>query len=523
MNDGGSTGADGPTSRDRSSGDARAPGTAILDGLVAGLLGIGTATVLAALVSALGVAGAQPAPVPAVADAFIDRTPGWLKEFAITTFGTNDKLALLVGLVVVLAVVYALIGLLTRRRTASGLVAFAVLAVLGTAAVLSRPGAGTADAAPSLVGGLVGLWYLARGTRAGPAPVAVNPTRRLVLGAMAGGAAAYVGSRLGGGVAAATASRAAAVGPLKVTPLTIPAGAELRVPGVTPFIVPNGQFYRIDTEFVVPKLDASTWQLRVTGMVQQEVQIDWATLQRKPMQDALVTLACVSNEVGGNLVGNAVWTGWPVRELLAMARPHPGADMVLQTSADGWTCGTPLTALTDDRNALIAIRMNGQPLPFEHGFPARLVVPGLYGYVSACKWVTELKVTTFAADEGYWTPRGWAVRGPVKTESRIDVPQPFTNVPAGKVPVAGVAWAQHRGISKVEVQVDDGPWETARLAADASIDAWRQWVYEWPATRGSHTIRVRATDGTGALQTAVTAPPVPDGASGWHTISVRVD
>jgi hypothetical protein len=292
---------------------------------------------------------------------------------------------------------------------------------------------------------------------------------------------------------------------------------------VTPFVVPNGQFYRIDTEFVVPKLDADTWRLRVTGMVEQEVEIDWATLQRKPMAEALVTLACVSNEVGGNLVGNAVWTGWPVRELLAMARPRPGADMVLQTSADGWTCGTPLTALTDHRNALIAIRMNGQPLPFEHGFPARLVVPGLYGYVSACKWVTELKVTTFAADEGYWTPRGWSARGPIKTESRIDVPQPFTNLPAGTVAVAGVAWAQHRGISKVEVQVDDGPWQTARLAADASIDAWRQWVYEWPATRGSHTIRVRATDGTGEVQTAVTAPPVPDGASGWHTITVRVD
>ena len=509
--------------RDGGSG-APAPITAVLDGIVAGLLGIGTATVLAALVSALGGAGAQPAPVPAVAEAFIDRTPGWLKEYAITTFGTNDKLALLVGLVVVLVVVSALIGLLTRRRTTAGLIAFAVLSVLGAAAVLSRPGAGLADAAPTLVGGLVGLWYLSRGTRPGPGTGgAANPVRRLLLGAIVGGAAAYVGSRLGGGVAAATASRAAAAGPLEVTPLTVPAGADLRVPGVTPFIVPNGQFYRIDTEFVVPKLDADTWRLRVTGMVEQEVEIDWATLQRKPMREALVTLACVSNEVGGNLVGNAVWTGWPVRELLAMAGPRAGADMVLQTSADGWTCGTPLSTLTDDRNALLAIRMNGQPLPFEHGFPARLVVPGLYGYVSACKWVTELKVTTFAADEGYWTPRGWSARGPVKTESRIDVPQPFTNVRAGTVAVAGVAWAQHRGIAKVEVQVDDGPWQTARLAADASIDAWRQWVHEWQATRGSHTIRVRATDGTGALQTPVTAPPVPDGASGWHTITVRVD
>jgi DMSO/TMAO reductase YedYZ molybdopterin-dependent catalytic subunit len=304
--------------------------------------------------------------------------------------------------------------------------------------------------------------------------------------------------------------------------VTVPAGADLKVPGLTPFIVPNGQFYRIDTAFVVPRVDADSWRLRVTGMVDHEVEIDWNALQAKELTEALVTLTCVSNEVGGTLVGNATWTGWPVRELLAMAGPRAGADMVLQTSADGWTCGTPLGALTDDRNALLAIRMNGQPLPFEHGFPVRMVVPGLYGYVSACKWVTELKLTTFAADEGYWTPRGWSAKGPIKTESRIDVPQPFTTVPAGKVAVAGVAWAQHRGISKVEVQVDEGPWQQARLAADASIDSWRQWVLEWDAPRGSHTIRVRATDGTGQVQPETPAPPPPDGASGWHTVSVQV-
>jgi DMSO/TMAO reductase YedYZ molybdopterin-dependent catalytic subunit len=288
-------------------------------------------------------------------------------------------------------------------------------------------------------------------------------------------------------------------------------------------VVANADFYRIDTALVVPRLDATQWRLRVTGMVDREVEIDWATLQGKPMREALVTLTCVSNEVGGDLIGNAVWTGWPVRELLAMAGPQAGADMVLQTSADGWTCGTPLTALTDDRNALLAIRMNGEPLPFEHGFPVRLVVPGLYGYVSATKWVTELKVTTFAKDQGYWTPRGWSAKGPIKTASRIDVPRVGATVPAGRVAVAGVAWAQHRGIRKVEVQVDDGPWQQARLAEEPTIDAWRQWVLPWDATRGSHTIRVRATDGLGELQTSVEAPPAPDGASGWHTITVRVD
>ncbi len=258
-------------------------------------------------------------------------------------------------------------------------------------------------------------------------------------------------------------------------------------------------------------------------MVDQEVEIDWATLQSKPMQEALVTLMCVSNEVGGDLTGNAVWTGWPVRDLLAMAGPKAGADMVLSRSVDGFTAGTPLAALTDDRNALVAIRMNGEPLPFEHGFPARIVVPGLYGYVSATKWVSELKVTTFAADQGYWTPRGWSALGPVKTESRIDVPRSGASVKAGKVAVAGVAWAQHRGISKVEVQVDQQPWTEARLAVDASIDAWRQWVYEWDATPGSHDLRVRAYDNTGEPQSPLEAPPAPDGATGIHVVTVRVE
>ena len=327
-----------------------------------------------------------------------------------------------------------------------------------------------------------------------------------------------------GGSAAATVSRDALRStPLKGTKLAIPAGADLKVPGLTPYIVPNADFYRIDTAIVVPRIDANDWKLKVTGMVEREVEIDWKTLQGKQMQEALVTLTCVSNEVGGDLVGNAVWTGWPVRELLAMAGPKAGADMVLQTSIDGFTASTPLGALTDDRNALLAIRMNGEPLPFEHGFPVRVVVPGLYGYVSATKWVTELKVTTYAADVAYWTPRGWSATGPIKTASRIDVPQAGAVVKAGTVAVAGVAWAQHTGISKVEVQVDQQPWAQARLAADASIDTWRQWVYEWDATPGSHDVRVRAYDAKGQVQSPLEAPPAPDGATGIHVVNVRVE
>ncbi|HET8595074.1 MAG TPA: molybdopterin-dependent oxidoreductase [Intrasporangium sp.] len=515
--------ADGPSGPATSSEAGSSASLAALGGIVAGVLAIGVATLLAALVTVLGVAGGQPSPVAAVAAAFIDRTPPWLKDFAITTFGTHDKLALLVGTLVVLAVLCAGVGLLGRWRTTAGLVAFALVGGVGLAAVLSRPGASAGDAAPTLVGVVVGLWFLAPRGRPAAGTAVPNPSRRLLLGAIVGGAAAYLGVLVGGGGARATASRVASIRTLRLrNRVSVPPGADLRVPGASPFIVPNDRFYRIDTAFVVPRVDADTWRLRVTGMVDREVEIDWNTLQGKEMTEALVTLTCVSNEVGGDLVGNATWTGWPVRELLAMAGPRPGADMVLQTSADGWTCGTPLAALTDDRNALLAVRMNGEPLPFEHGFPVRVVVPGLYGYVSACKWVTELKVTTFAADQGYWTPRGWSARGPIKTESRIDVPQPAASLAAGRVAVAGVAWAQHRGISKVEVQIDDTPWQQARLAADASIDSWRQWVLEWDATRGSHTIRVRATDGTGQVQPETPAPPAPDGASGWHTVTVRV-
>ncbi|MEW1955132.1 molybdopterin-dependent oxidoreductase [Terrabacter sp. NPDC080008] len=496
-----------------------------LDGVVAGLLTVGLATLVAAVLTALGQSSGQPAPIAAVGGAFIDRTPPWLKDFAVATFGTNDKRALLVGTVVVLTLVCAAIGMLAVRRLRVALVAFAVVGAIGVAAVLSRPGAGATDALPTILGTVAGLWFLSRAARpARPATAgAVNPGRRWLLGGAVGALAAYAGSLLGNGSAAASVSREALTrAPVRTTGVTVPPGADLKIPGLTPYIVPNADFYRIDTAIVVPRLDANEWSLKVTGMVDREVEIDWKTLQSKQMQDALITLTCVSNEVGGDLIGNAVWTGWPVRELLAMAGPQAGADMVLQTSADGFTASTPLSALTDDRNALLAIRMNGEPLPFEHGFPVRVVVPGLYGYVSATKWVTELKVTTYAADVAYWTPRGWSPKGPIKTASRIDVPKAGDVVKAGKVAVAGVAWDQHTGISKVEVQVDQQPWQPARLAVDASIDTWRQWVYEWDATPGSHDVRVRAYDAKGQVQSPLEAPPAPDGATGIHVVTVRV-
>ncbi|MBX9246795.1 molybdopterin-dependent oxidoreductase, partial [Actinotalea ferrariae] len=300
----------------------------------------------------------------------------------------------------------------------------------------------------------------------------------------------------------------------------VPAGAQVDVAGVADVVTPNDAFYRIDTALAVPQVDPATWRLRVHGMVEREVTLTFEDLLGADLVEAYVTLACVSNPVGGDLVGNARWLGLPVRELLSRAGPLPGADMVLSRSVDGFTASTPLPVLLDDRDALLAVGMNGEPLPAAHGFPVRLVVPGLYGYVSATKWVTDLEVTTFADREAYWTVRGWSERGPVKTASRIEVPRGGA-VDAGEVVVAGTAWATHRGVTGVEVQVDDDDWAAATLGDEISVDTWRQWSWTWAATPGDHVLRVRASDPDGA-QTGERAGVVPDGATGWHEVRVTV-
>lgn len=354
------------------------------------------------------------------------------------------------------------------------------------------------------------------------------PRRRFLLATLLAGAGALVvgiASRTMNAAATAVSSaRAAITLPAAATPAPpSPAGTDLGLDGLTPYVTPNGSFYRIDTALQVPQVDVSSWSVTITGMVENEITLTFDDLLALPLEEHAVTLACVSNEVGGDLIGNAVWLGYPIRELLQRAVPQAGADMVLSTSVDGFTAGSPLEALTDpDRVALLAVGMNGEPLPVEHGFPVRMVVAGLYGYVSATKWVSRLEVTRFADAEGYWTPRGWSALGPIKTESRIDVPRRGASVPAGTVAVAGVAWAQHTGVAGVEVQVDGGAWAPATLAAVDSVDTWCQWVYEWDATPGSHTLAVRASDESGYTQTSDKAPPAPDGATGWHTISVTV-
>jgi DMSO/TMAO reductase YedYZ molybdopterin-dependent catalytic subunit len=500
-----------------------------LAGVLAGALTLGVATLLAALMTKTGLSTGTPSPVIAVGGVFVDNTPPWLKSFAVSTFGTNDKQALFVGIAVVLTALCAVIGVLGARRRTAGMVAFALLGAIGALSAASRPHSGGLDILPTMIGIAAGLWALSalwQEEDGGAEGTSVDRRRFLVMGggiAAVAAMATAAGQSLGQRAAQVAESRSAIRLPKAAEPVVVPPGAQLDVKGITPYVMPNEDFYRIDTALVVPQLDTAGWSLKVHGLVDREITVDWATLLTKPMQDALVTLMCVSNEVGGDLTGNALWTGWPVRELLKLAGPKPGADMVLSTSSDGWTAGTPLSVLTDDRSSLLAIAMNGQPLPPEHGFPVRLVVPGLYGYVSATKWVTELKVTRFADDEGYWTPRGWSERAPVKTESRIDVPRSGDRVPAGTVAVAGIAWAQHRGIKAVEVRVDDGPWQAARLAEEPTVDSWRQWVLLWQAAKGNHTITVRATDAIGEVQTEQEAPPAPDGATGWHTITVNVD
>jgi DMSO/TMAO reductase YedYZ molybdopterin-dependent catalytic subunit len=301
-----------------------------------------------------------------------------------------------------------------------------------------------------------------------------------------------------------------------------PAGAALDVAGIVPWITDQDDFYLIHTVISPPQILPEDWELRIHGMVDRELTLTYQDLLDRGLTEAWVTLCCVSNEVGGDLIGNARWAGVRVADVLAEIGVQEGADAVKTTSADGWTCGTPLAALTDERNALFAVAMNGEPLAIEHGFPVRMLVPGLYGFVSATKWIVDFEVTRFDDFEAFWTQNGWAEQAEVKTQSRIDVPSDNSTVDRGNVAVGGVAWAQHRGITAVEVRVDDGPWEPAELGADPTIDTWRQWVYHWAAEPGEHQLQVRATDSTGEPQTGDRADVVPDGATGWHTIDVTV-
>ncbi|MEJ3743772.1 molybdopterin-dependent oxidoreductase [Actinomycetes bacterium KLBMP 9797] len=496
------------------------------DGVRGALVGLAAAAAALGLAELVAVpVGARSAPLVAVGGVVVDHVPEPLKEFAIDVFGVHDKTALLIGTVVLLAAFAAAIGVLALQAWWAGFAGIAVFGAVGVAAALTRPGAGPAYALPSLIGALAAagvLWALIELPDVGERV----DRRRLLTGAgLVIGAAAVTGiaGRWLATRRSVTEARAAVTLPTPVSAAPpVPSGADLSLTQLAPYVTSNRDFYRIDTALVVPQVDPVDWQLRIHGRVRRPMTITFAQLLARPMVERYVTLACVSNEVGGDLIGNARWLGVPLKDLLDEAEPLDGADQVVGRSADGWTCGTPTAVLRDGRDALLAVGMNGEPLPVEHGFPARMVVPGLYGYVSACKWVVELELTSFADFDAYWVPRGWAAEGPIKTQSRIDTPRDGNTLTAGAKTVAGVAWAQHRGIAKVEVRVDGGPWRAATLARTVSIDTWVQWSLPWEATPGEHTLQVRATDATGATQPADERPPDPDGATGWHTITVKV-
>jgi DMSO/TMAO reductase YedYZ molybdopterin-dependent catalytic subunit len=497
-----------------------------LSGLLAGGVTIGVAELIAVVWQRTGLEHGVASPVIAVGGAFVNHTPPWLKDFAVEHFGSQDKHVLLSGIGFALVLLSIAAGGLARRRLRWGLALVGLLGFVAVAAVLTRPNAWPVDAVPTLLGLAVGLTALTRLLTVHSAKADGTGRRRFLISALAIGGVAIVSggvSRLFTAAKDVEASRASIKLPVPAEPLgPIPGAVTLPVTGITPFRTSSSSFYRVDTALSLPQLPADKWQLKVHGMVDHELSMDFDQLLAKPLVERAITLTCVSNEVGGDLMGNAVWLGYPLKDLLSQVGPSSDADMVLSTSVDGMTIGTPLAELMDGRDALLAVAMNGTPLPVAHGFPVRMVVPGLYGYVSATKWVVDLEVTRFDKKQAYWTPRGYAAKAPIKTSSRIDVPGSFAHVKAGPVAVAGVAWAQHRGISAVQTRVDGGPWQSARLAESLSKDTWRQWVWEWPATAGTHTIECRAVDGTGASQNSMRHGIRPDGSTGLDSVVVMV-
>ncbi|PSL52049.1 DMSO/TMAO reductase YedYZ molybdopterin-dependent catalytic subunit [Saccharothrix carnea] len=534
-------------STSRQPSDAAVPRLPLRAAAAVGLIAVAAALAAGHLVAALIDPFASP--FLAVGNTAIDLTPHPVKDFAIRTFGENDKIVLLAGMAFVITAAAALAGLLSRRSALPGTVLAATLGVLGVAAVLTRPTLDTiavlAPLTSLVVGVLVFRWLhrLARRTRVGepgadesqPVESAGEPRTRAVdwsvpgLGrrrflitstavAAAAGATAAAGQFVGGRVDVEASRRSIRLTP-DVTAPPIPAGADFTGDGTPTFITSNADFYRVDTALSVPRLRAQDWRMRVHGLVDRELVLTYDDLLNRPLVEKTISLCCVSNEVGGPYISTTNFIGVSLRDLLTEAGVRPGADQLATRSADGWTCGTPVEdIMKPDSDALLAIGMNGEPLPAEHGFPVRMVVPGLYGFVSATKWLVDAELTTFADFDAYWVKRDWAQRAPIKTMSRIDRPKPFEQVPAGKFVAAGVAWAQHKGIDKVEVRVDGGPWQAATLSTEVNVDTWRMWRAELDLPAGSRTLEVRATDRTGYTQTSERAEPIPDGAAGRHTI-----
>ncbi|MBA2557604.1 MAG: molybdopterin-dependent oxidoreductase [Chloroflexi bacterium] len=486
-----------------------------------------------------GLVSGAPSLIVAVGALVIDLQPPGAKQFVVEIFGEADKLALELAVVLVALLLGAALGVLAARRAWIGSAGFAAAGIVGIVAALGNP---LVSPMLAVLGSLLAVaagifalrWLLAAARPPSPAPHGATVTtpmpdaarRRFLILAGGTASAAAVAGIFGRSMFGRAAAAPAAPTSLPVAAEALPSpppAAILDVPGITPLVVPNEDFYRIDTSLVVPRLDRDAWRLRITGMVDREVELTYDQLLELPLMERYVTIACVSNEVGGGLVGNAKWAGVRLDEVLDMAGVQPGATQIVGRAFDGWTAGFP-TAYggPDGREGLIAIGMNDEVLPHAHGYPARLIIPGLYGYVSATKWLTEIELTTLEAFDGYWVPLGWAKEAPVLTQSRIDVPRSGGGLMAGRVPIAGVAWAPDRGIERVEVSIDNGSWQPAVLSAPLSDDTWVQWKLEWDATPGQHLLQVRATDRTGETQTDRRTRPAPDGARGWHMVAVTV-
>jgi DMSO/TMAO reductase YedYZ molybdopterin-dependent catalytic subunit len=496
-------------------------------GPVLGLVTAGVALGVAQAVA--GWVGVGASPVVAVGQAAIDATPEWLKSFAIRTFGSNDKKALLIGIGVVLTFAAVLIGILAVKRPRAGWIGLAVLTGIGAWAVLTRPDSTMNDLLPVLLGGAAGALTLKAFLKtlhpsAAPQTAGDLDRRRFLVTAGVGTAVALVAG--GGGTFfsrrfRADDSRASVQIPAPASPAPKLDATFDDTAGISSYFTPNDRFYRVDTALLTPALTAEDWQLRIHGMVDREITLTYPELLARPLIERDITLTCVSNPVGGHYIGTARWIGAPLADILREAGVHPDANQLVGRSVDGFTVGTPVAALLDGRDAMLAVAMNGEALPIAHGFPVRVVVPGLYGYVSATKWVVDMELTTFGAYDAYWVQRGWSQQAPIKVESRIDVPGRGA-IDAGQRDIAGVAWDQHVGIASVEVQIDGGDWLPAELAPQHEIDTWRQWRLSWNATSGQHTIAVRATNRDGETQTDALAQPFPNGATGYHTISVQV-
>lgn len=499
-------------------------------GAVTGAAGIAVSQLAAALLSV------RESPLVAVAEVVSRAMPGIVATEAVELLAGLAKPLLLVGVVVVVVALFALAGVLWATRRLASLLLWVALAVVGLVAVVVRNGAGTSETLPIALGFVTWIVAMVAFSAVIPAPVVPDagadapadggaptvPGRRGFLAAV--GAVALVGALSGVGARwvqlgkAAVQERRRLLRIPGVTQPQAPVGSGIGVPGVTPWRTPNEEFYVVHTALAVPAVDPADWRLRIHGMVEREVELTFDQLIDRALHEEWVTLSCVSNEVGGDLVGNAWWSGVLTRVLLEEARPLGDADAVLQTSEDGWTCSTPLHTMTDGRGAMLAVAMNGEPLPLEHGFPARTVVPGLYGYTSACKWVVDWEVTRFADVAAYWTERGWAEQAPVRLASRIDVPRSGDEVVAGPLTVAGVAWRQGVGIADVQVSLDGGAWTSGRTASPGTDDTWVQWAVDLEVEPGEHVLRVRAIDRSGEVQTGVQRESLPDGATGWHAV-----